>query len=726
MTITQKILKNLVIGGLFLVPFIAFIVPGMMFFPFITGKGFTFRILVEIIFGLYATLAFTSPEYRLKFSWLTKSVLFFTLAILVSDLLGANIYKSLWSNYERMEGFVLIVHLLMYYIVISSVFKNISHWNQFFNTSIIASIIMSCYSILQLLGVVAINQGGVRVDATFGNASYLAIYLVFHIFLCLYMFVNSQEKFWQKWAYLLGAIFETVILYFTATRGAILGLIGGLIITGLLIVWKEKENLKLRKMAYGLLAGIFLFLVLFLALRNTAFVKNSPVLSRFSNLGTAELKTQGRYFVWPMAVKGVLERPLFGWGQENFNFVFNKYYDPRMYAQEQWFDRTHDIFLDWLIAGGAVGFLAYASMYIALFYYIWRRQSMLKISEKSILTGMILAYIFHNTFVFDNLISYILFFSILAYIHTKSIAGKEYLGRFHTKVFSSEVIYYIITPIAVIFIIGAVYFVNVPALLANQTLIKAISPQTAGGVEKNLALFKKVYDYNSLGSTEATEQLVQVTMQIFSSQLPDTVKKEFYDFAKLKIEEKVLQTPNDARYLVFAGGFLNRFGQYDLAIKYLERALKESPKKQPIYFELGTSYLGKKDFGKMSELFKTAYDLERNSLEGKIIYTIGALYSRDPEVLKEMSTQISQDVIISDNRFLNAYAEIGDYNSVIAILNARIEKDPTNGQYKLSLASAYATIGQKQKAIDIISDMIAKDPSFKTQGEEYIKQIQNS
>ena len=128
----------------------------------------------------------------------------------------------------------------------------------------------------------------------------------------------------------------------------------------------------------------------------------------------------------------------------------------------------------------------------------------------------------------------------------------------------------------------------------------------------------------------------------------------------------------------------------------------------------------------MFEFFKKAYDLEPTSPEAKVIYAVGAIYTKNFEVLKTMSTQIDQAAVISDNRFLKAYADIGDYTTVISILNARVEKDPTNMQYKLSLASAYATIGQKQRAISIIEDMIKQDPSFKDQGNQYIKQIQNS
>jgi hypothetical protein len=275
MKMTKSILTYSIIAGLFAVLFIPFIVPQGMFFPFITGKGFTFRILVEILFGLYAVLAVISPEYRPKLSWLTKSVIFFTLAILVADLLSVNAYKSLWSNYERMEGFVLIAHLFLYYFVASGVLNSTKRWNQFFNVSIVTSFLMSFYGLLQLAGKLTINQGGVRLDGTFGNASYFAIYLVFHIFLCLYQALGTSKAKWLKWTYICVAVFETIILYFTATRGAILGLIGGLFLAFLLVAWKEKENIRFRKVAYGVLGAVALFIIGFMALRNTCLLYTS-------------------------------------------------------------------------------------------------------------------------------------------------------------------------------------------------------------------------------------------------------------------------------------------------------------------------------------------------------------------------------------------------------------------------------------------------------------------
>lgn len=721
MTTLKNSLRYVVLGGLFIIPFIPFIVSTSMFFPFITGKGFLFRILMEIVFGLYVVLAVMEPAFRPRMSKITQAVLAFAGIVLLADIFGENPSKSLWSNYERMEGFVLILHLVLYYITASGMLNSKVLWNRYLNTNIGASFAMALYSVFQLAGVFKINQGGVRVDGTFGNATYLAIYMVFNIFLCLYMLLDESLSSVKKWAYRIIILLELVILYFTATRGAILGIIGGLFVTGLLVVWKEKENTSLKKISKYILAGIVVLIIGFWAMKDTAFVKNSPVLGRFSNLSFAEFKTQGRSFVWPMALKGVMDRPVLGWGQENFNFVFNKYYDPGMFGQEEWFDRTHNVVLDWLIAGGILGFVAYALIYVALLYYVWRKESVLSVSQKSVITGMISAYVFHNMFVFDNLVSYIMFFTILAMVDQLS---RNYISVNPPKQFSKDTVNYIVFPSAIILTIVAVYFVNVPAINANRTLIKAMTPQGQKGIDENLRLFKEAFAENSFGTSEVLEQAVTATIQVVSQNGPSEAQKmAFYEMSKEALDKKLAETPNDARYLVFAGTFYNRIGQYDESIKYLERAIAESPKKQTIHFELGSSYLGKGEPGKTLEIFKKAYDFKSDSKEAQILLAIASIYAKNEAVLKEATSKLDPNIIISDNRFVNAYAGIGDFNSAINILNTRLTLDPKNKDNKLLLASVYTRSGQKQRAIALIQEMINADPTFKQEGEAYIQQI---
>ena len=53
----KDIAKAVVYSGIFLIPAVVLIISNSLFFPFITGKNFTFRIIVEIIFAAWIILA---------------------------------------------------------------------------------------------------------------------------------------------------------------------------------------------------------------------------------------------------------------------------------------------------------------------------------------------------------------------------------------------------------------------------------------------------------------------------------------------------------------------------------------------------------------------------------------------------------------------------------------------------------------------------------------------
>jgi len=92
----NTVLRYLVIGGIFLVPFIPFIITSSMFFPFITGKNFTFRILTELLFGGWLILALRHSLYRLKFSWIAVSIAVFVGIIALADFFwGESVQKFL-------------------------------------------------------------------------------------------------------------------------------------------------------------------------------------------------------------------------------------------------------------------------------------------------------------------------------------------------------------------------------------------------------------------------------------------------------------------------------------------------------------------------------------------------------------------------------------------------------------------------------------------------------
>src|SRR3989344_2405547 len=133
------------------------------------------------------------------------------------------------------------------------------------------------------------------------------------------------------------------------------------------------------------MGGLFL-------LKDQTWVREAPGVGRLVTISLQDSTTKARIMNWGTAWQGVKERPVLGWGQDNFAVVFNKYYNPQMYGQEQWFDRVHNVVFDWLVAGGVLGLLAYLSLFVFALWYIWRRDAgerSFTVSEGSILTGLL-------------------------------------------------------------------------------------------------------------------------------------------------------------------------------------------------------------------------------------------------------------------------------------------------------------------------------------------------
>lgn len=719
----NETLKYVLFGGLFGVLLVPFIVANHQFFPFITGKGFVFRIGVEILFAIWLVLAIRDRSYLPRFSWITASVLAFIGIIALADIFGKNPYKSFWSNFERMEGLVSLIHLVLYYIVASSMFRTERIWKAFLNTSVAMSIVMCVYSFFQLGGKIVINQGGVRVDGTFGNATYLAVYMLINIFFAAFLFAKSKGNMGLRITYVIAMLMQGLVLYHTATRGAILGLIGGALVSAVLIALFAKDNKKARLSALAGLAAVLLVVGGFFAIRNTEFAKSSPTLGRFTDLNFESIKTQGRYFVWPMAIEGFKERPILGWGQENFNYVFNKNYDARMYGQEQWFDRTHNIFLDWLIAGGVLGLLSYLSLYAALLFYLWRNKNF-SLIEKSVLTGLVSAYLFQNIFVFDNLVSYILFFSMLAFVHAMNTQEKEPVAWISRLTQNREIAERIATPIIVIGVIVSLYFVNIKPIQANRALIKAITP--GGTPAQTVKNFEKVFSYNTFARAEATEQFLQALNAFSAPSVPEADRVAFVNLVKKEIKTQIDATPEDTRYLLFFGSFLSQIGEFKEALPYLERAQATSPNKQSIYFAKGAAYIGvgESEYTKALEAFKTAYDLEPNYSEARLIYGIGAIYNRQYDLAEQLFAPIDPLIVVFDDRILSAYFYRERYVKVSEILERRVQERPNDAQLRFQRAAGFFQMGDKARSIAELRKAVEIEPGLKAQADYLIGEIQ--
>ena len=717
--ISESFLRKTVIFLLCLVPLIPFIVWNQFFFPFITGKNFAFRIIVELAFAVWAILMLRDPSSRPRWSALPVVMLAFLISAGISAILAENPLKAFWSNFERMEGWIGLLHSTAYFFLLWSTLKTEAAWKWFWNTSIVVSILMSLYGLMQLSGALTINQGGLRVDGTFGNATYMAVYMLFHVFISGYFLVKTwADTYLMRFFYIFAIVLQATMIFFSATRGTILGLIGGVILTGLLALFLGKGNIAMKK--WGIVAiGVVLFLAGgFIAIKDTPFVQNDGVLSRLASINIAQGET--RFAIWSMALKGVADRPIFGWGQEGYNYIFNKYYEPRLHSQEPWFDRAHNAFMDWLVAGGAVGFLLYVSLYALALWMLWRSQSPFTAFERSIFTGLLAAYAFHNLFVFDHLLSYVFFMSTLAYISYRAYSGTE--NKLAGPALS-EGMMVIAAPAIIVVMCVAFYFFNVPGIATASYIIQGISPHAS--INENFAFFKKARESRGLGSQETAEQLIQFAAQVKTLNAGDAAfQQAVAQYAAEEMTKELERTPNDARLRMFLGSFYRQMGENDRALEELTKAHELSPRKQHILFELAILEYGRGNNEAALRYFKDAYDLAPDYEQARAFYAATAIRMGQNQLADSLMLEHWKTVSPDNDYILQAYLDTKNFERVIAIAKGRVDANPNDAQKHVQLAAAYLAGNYRAEAIAEIRAAISADPTFKTQGEFYIGEIQ--
>lgn len=715
----RDVLKGLVFVGLFAIPFIPLIVTDSMFFPFITGKNFTFRAIVEIIFGAWILLSLLDAAYRPRFSWLLSGASVFLIVMFFADLLGEYPLKSFWSNFERMDGYVTLIHFYLYFVVLGSTLReNRKLWMYYLWTTVAAAGFVVFQGLQQHL------EGKFRVDSTLGNAAYMAIYTLFHIFFSLYLFVQSKQWWTRGILVLLFSLF-TYVLILTSTRGTFLGLVVGLLVMVVYMLIFARAYPTLRKVALGGLIALLLAVGSIYAFKDAAVIQGNPTLSRLANISLDDLDI--RFNIWGMALEGVKERPILGWGQGNFNYIFNKEYVPDLYRAEAWYDRAHDIVFDWLVAGGILGLLAYVSMFVALAYYlVWRpffkkredEDHLFSVPERAVLTGLIAAYLVHNLVVFDNIVSYIFFGLTLGLIHGR-------VGRIIPSLDDFEIDPRIVTNIAtpvMIVVVGAiVYFVNVPGYLAAHDIIDALTESSVPG---RLEKMEKAIDRGSFAYQEIVEQLAQQAMQLASNpNIPPEQKREFVLRAEAELLNLAAEKPGDARIHVYISGFYRSIGSIDRAMEHAEIAHQLSPRKQTILLEQGVIAYQKGDFEAMSNYFKQAFELQESFSTARVFYATSLLYLDKDADISEIITPEYFDSFARNDFALQSVNRFERSDLLIPMFQSRIEAEPQNGQNRASLAFLQYQEGDIEGAIGTLEAGVETIPSFAELGTCYINNL---
>jgi O-antigen ligase len=453
----------------FFIPFV--VADGTLFpkliYPYVTGKVLSFRILIELCVALYVLLVFMEPKYFPRFTPLLATACAFVLWGGICVLTSGDPAKSFWGNTERIDGYVTLVHLFFYFVIVSLLIRTGSRWRNFLQISVFFSTIISIYSLIQF------SSGNVsyRLDVVFGSPTYLAGYLLFGIFIAMFLAVNEPGRQLQRAVYSCLISVQVLALWYTQTRGAILGvLIGGLIVL-FSMIWAALS--RSARSARSLYVAILFFIVCAGAV--TFFVViNQVIPPRFHRLFSMDDGSiKARLYSWEIAWRGFLQRPIFGWGQENFNLVVGVL-DPD-HAGDELLDRAHNQFIDWLVAGGMPMFVLY--MLLWLFALKGLLQSNLSVRARLVLCGLWAAYFINNMFVFDNVVSAMYFWLLLAFSNVMGMRRKE--GDGHRAGYGKMVM---IAPSVFAAFLGLAWSLNARTYFKAQELSDALAIRSPNAI----------------------------------------------------------------------------------------------------------------------------------------------------------------------------------------------------------------------------------------------------
>lgn len=550
MLTSERILLWAVRVGTFLLLFTPLVILPSLFFPFITGKNFFFRILTEVIFIAWAALAVLRPEYRPRFSYILASFSAFIAILGVATVFGVDPYHSFWSNFERMEGYITHLHVLMLFFALGHTFQKERDWSYIFHTSLAVSAIAAAYGLFQGLGIISMLGAG-RPYATFGNSIYFAVYLMFHLFIITAFFIVTRQTTLRV---VYGSLFilEALVFFFAASRGAFIGFTVGAVCIALASIFLSKNKLH-RGVVLSAIACFVIFITFIRLYPSASVIQRSDLVSRLASIEISKLGEDSRVMIWNIAWRAFQERPILGWGPENFIIPYAKYYNPNLYGNEAWFDRAHNMLLEWLVASGVLGFIAYMSIFVSVGLIL---RALVKKNKMTaflaiLVGGVFIAYIIQNIFVFDNIVTYLMVVCILAWLHSFTVGQRTAPTR------SVQNPQRLLAASSII-VVGCLL-----AIVANakpfMAAVRIIDFLGAFPQQKNAGEIAKLYDqvvgYGTFGTSEARERLADTLVQI-SPQVQSTPSPQFIRLLDKSVSELELEAerqPYVARYPIFLG-----------------------------------------------------------------------------------------------------------------------------------------------------------------------------
>lgn len=633
-------------------------------------------------------------------------------------------------------------HYLAFLIMTILVFKK-KDWLNFFKISLFTGLIVIFYGFLEYIGFfwypnaanfpfMALSPSS-RPGSYIGNSAFLATYMFFIIAFATIIFFETLRflnyktfklsslnyetfklLFWRYFSLLI-IVLAIIMIFITGTRGAILGL--GVGIFSLLLYFsifgsrtsdiqsKEVQHpkingndkrLNLQKLQRYISVVLLIFIlacsVTFWLTRDAIIWQKIPGLNRLAQTAAFDLKdssTQMRLMNWRISFEAFKEKPILGWGPENFLLAYQKNYDPDMsFYGETWIDRAHNKVIDLGVMQGVFGIITYLLMFGGIFYLLFKFKEIRppqggrisQILTSPILAAVFIAYFVQNLVLFDQLTSYIPFFAVLGYLIKNSessllsrivVTDRQKNGRGSKILLSSIAIFIVITLGYSLYAYNYIPYTQAKVFkesseicqgknLTEDECVNLITEK----VEKAMYPYNFA-QYNIRGQGVDAYYLNQYFYQIELIQNP-----KFEPLADLLIkgqEEIIKKEPYDVRLFIREVEMLNPKAAnnnpelYKKTESLIRQALEIAPKRQELYYNLSFALSGQERYEESIETARYALSLSPDIARAH--YHLGLmlyLADRNKEAAKELA--IAEELKPDFNSFLP-----GDLNNIALI-----------------------------------------------------------
>ncbi|MCK9361110.1 O-antigen ligase family protein [Patescibacteria group bacterium] len=709
-----KALTYLGIYGGLLLPLI--FIPTVIF-PFVFSKLIAFQVLIGLTFPAYVALAWMDPEYRPRKHMLYLAILAYFGALTLSVIFAIDPLRAWWGNQERMNGLFTLLHFLAWLTMAVGTLKTWDQWKKLLNYQVALSCIMAIVAIMQKFNPnLLMFPAGPRVGGLLDNPIYMASYQIFNFFFLALLFWRNKSTAWRI-GYAVIAVFDIIAFVLAQSRGALVGLGVGIVAFAFYVGLFHPSKKTKAAVFGGLLALMLAYGGLF-AMRDLPIIKNSP-LERLTNFQTT---VTTRIIAWEIAWQGFLERPITGWGLDNFHIVFNNHFNPeslRYGAYETWFDRAHNTVMDVLSMTGIIGFITFFAIYVAIFLSTWQayKKKWIDLPIAAILFSLPIAYFVQNLFVFDHpagfSMSYLLFALIIAATKGEFIGERDPAAVKEKKDEGRRDAPWIMFAVLQIAAILVVYRTSILPFRASVIALRAngiINYNPAQGYE----LAKQASEIPTMYKDEQSFLLSRNLIGIIGGgNFPKVPKgNEMYDLAKALSQEEISRHPHNTHplyiYARLAQEMMSqRPTEAAVALESYQKAIATSPKRQQLHYGLARLYL---QLGRLDDaiaVFKTVRDFDLENGIGYWNYGVTMLY--DKGSTDEAARQIGAEEVRKAMQAKWAYV-IQDSRELFPLFDAYIIlRDAENLQktienlqgYPLATANIYAQLAMKMQVLGL-------------------------